>query len=129
VKEFRAENDELKKFIPGTEIKVDLFKVGDKVNVVGTSIGKGFQGVVKRWKFKGGPATHGSMGHRAPGSIGHTDPARVLKGTRMSGHMGARRITISNLEIIKIDPDNNLLMVKGTVPGKKNSYLIIKKSK
>ncbi len=129
VREFRVGDAEFKKFVPGSEIKVDLFKSGDKVDITGTTIGKGFQGVVKRWGFKGGPATHGSMSHRAPGSIGHTDIARVLKGTRMSGHMGAERKTISHLEIIKVESEKNLLMVKGAIPGKRNNYLIIKKSK
>ncbi len=129
VREFRVDDEEFKKFVPGSEIKVDLFKLGDKVDVTGTTIGKGFQGVVKRWGFKGGPATHGSMFHRAPGSIGHTDIARVLKGTRMSGHMGAERKTISHLEVIKIESDKNLLLVKGAIPGKRNNYLIIKKSR
>jgi len=129
VREFRVGDAEFKKFVPGSEIKVDLFKSGDKVDITGTTIGKGFQGVVKRWGFKGGPATHGSMSHRAPGSIGHTDIARVLKGTRMSGHMGAERKTISHLEIIKVEPEKNLLMVKGAIPGKRNNYLIIKESK
>jgi len=129
VREFRVDDAEFKKFVPGSEIKVDLFKSGDKVDITGTTIGKGFQGVVKRWGFKGGPATHGSMSHRAPGSIGHTDIARVLKGTRMSGHMGAERKTISHLEIIKVEPEKNLLMVKGAIPGKRNNYLIIKESK
>ena len=128
VREFRVD-DEFKKFIPGSQIKVDLFKIGEKVNIAGTTIGKGFQGVVKRWGFKSGPATHGSMSHRAPGSIGHTAPQRVLKGTRMSGHMGARKKTISHLEVISVDADKNLLAVKGAVPGKRNGYLIIKKSK
>ncbi|MCK4244415.1 MAG: 50S ribosomal protein L3 [Candidatus Omnitrophica bacterium] len=129
VREFRVEEEEFKKFVPGTEIKVDLFKIGEKVDITGTTIGKGFQGVVKRWGFKSGPATHGSMSHRAPGSIGHTDVARVLKGTKMSGHMGARKEIISHLEVIRVDAEKNLLVVKGAVSGSKNGYLIIKKSK
>ncbi len=129
VREFRVEEEGLKKFIPGSQIKVDLFKPGEKVDITGTTIGKGFQGVVKRWGFKSGPATHGSMSHRAPGSIGHTDPARVLKGTKMSGHMGARKKTVSHLEVVRVDTEKSLLAVKGAVPGAKGGYLIIKKSK
>ena len=129
VREFRVDDEELKKFIPGTEIKVNLFKIGEKVDITGTTIGRGFQGVVKRWGFKSGSATHGSMSHRAPGSIGHTDVARVLKGTKMSGHMGARKKTTSHLEVMEVDEDKNLLAVKGAVPGAKGGYLIIKKSK
>lgn len=129
VREFQVEEEEFKKLIPGTEIKVDLFKIGENVDITGTTIGKGFQGVVKRWGFKGGPATHGSMSHRAPGSIGHTDPGRVLKGTKMSGHMGARKKTVSHLEVMEVDTDKNLLAVKGAVPGARGGYLVIKKSK
>jgi large subunit ribosomal protein L3 len=108
-----------------------MFKVGDIVDVTGTSKGKGFAGVVKRHHFAGGPKTHGqSDRHRAPGSIGGTTfPGRVLKGTRMAGHMGNRKVTVKNLEVVKADPDRNLLLVRGAVPGARGRILIIKKSR
>ena len=111
-------------------IDVSLFKSGDLVNITGVSKGKGFAGVVKRHHFAGGPKTHGqSDRHRAPGSIGAgTSPGRVLKGMRMAGHMGSRRVTARNLEVFAADPDRNLLLVKGTVPGGRNGLLIIRKS-
>jgi large subunit ribosomal protein L3 len=114
----------------GQEIKVDLFKTGDFVDVTGTSIGKGFQGGMKRWHWHGGPQTHGSMSHRRVGSIGSTTtPGRVWKGHHMPGHMGAETVTAQNLKVVKVDVENNLLLVKGAVPGCKNNYLIIKKAK
>ncbi len=114
----------------GDEICVDIFKQGDFVDISGISIGKGFQGGVKRWHWKGGGGSHGSMFHRAPGSIGASaNPSRVFKGQHLPGHMGAERKTIQNLEVIEINKENNLLLVKGAVPGHKNSYLIIKKAK
>jgi large subunit ribosomal protein L3 len=115
---------------PGDVIKVDLFKENDNVDIVGISKGKGFQGVVKRHGFSGvGEKTHGQHNRsRAPGSIGAgSDPSRVFKGTRMAGRMGGKRITIKNLKILKIYLNRNLLIVKGAIPGKKNSYLLIKK--
>lgn len=119
-----------KEYKIGDELKVDLFKAGDFVDVTGTSIGKGFQGGMKRWHWQGGPQTHGSMSHRRVGSIGSsTTPGRVWKGHHLPGHMGAVRKTIQNLKVIKVDPVNNLLLVKGAVPGHKNGYLIISKSK
>jgi large subunit ribosomal protein L3 len=130
LKEFRFKNkEEMKELKIGDKIKIDLIlKEGDYIDVTGKSIGKGFQGVVKRHGFHGGPATHGSMSHRAPGSIGPTAPQRVLKGRRMAGHMGAERVTIQNLQIFKILSDENLIMIKGALPGPSNSYLIIKKA-
>lgn len=114
----------------GQEIKVDLFKTGDFVDITGTSLGKGFQGGMKRWHWHGGPQTHGSMSHRRVGSIGSTTtPGRVWKGHHMPGHMGAETVTVQNLKVVKVDVDNNLLLVKGAVPGYKNNYLIIKKAK
>ena len=106
-----------------------IFEQGEKVNVTGISKGKGFQGGVKRYNFRGGPKTHGqSDRHRAPGSIGAgTTPGRVLKGMRMAGRMGGDRVTVKNLEIVLSDPDRNLLLVKGAVPGRRNSLLVIKK--
>ena len=115
----------------GDEVKAeDIFAEGEYVDVSGTSKGKGFQGVVKRHGFKGvGQATHGQHNRlRAPGSIGaSSDPSRVFKGMRMAGHMGSETITVQNLQVMKIIPEKNLLIVKGSVPGHKNAYLIIKK--
>jgi len=129
LREIRMKDDsEIANFNVGQKFTVDIFKEGEYVDVTGTSIGKGFQGVVKRHKFRGGPATHGSMSHRAPGSIGGTTPPRVLKGKRMAGHMGNRRATMQNLQIVKVIPDENVLLVKGTVPGSSNSYIVIRKA-
>lgn len=114
----------------GQEITADIFKAGDFVDIVGTSKGKGFQGVVKRHGFGGGRATHGSMFHRAPGSIGASaDPARVFKGTKMGGHMGCVRKTIHNLQIWQVRTDRNLILLKGSVPGSKNGFVLIKQAK
>ncbi len=114
----------------GQEITADIFKMGDYVDVVGTSKGKGFQGVMKRHGFGGGRATHGSMFHRAPGSIGASaDPSRVFKGTRMGGQMGNVRKTTQNLEVWQVRSDRNLLLLKGAVPGSRNGFIIIKKAK
>lgn len=122
--------DPAREYKIGEEIKVDLFKPGDFVDITGTSIGKGFQGGMKRWNWHGGPQTHGSMSHRRVGSIGSTTtPGRVWKGHHLPGHMGNHRVTVQNLQVVKIDPDNNLLLVEGAVPGHKNGYLIIRKSK
>ena len=114
----------------GQEVKVDLFKPGDFVDVTGISIGKGFAGGMKRWNWQGGPQTHGSTSHRRIGSLGSTTtPGRVWKGHHLPGHMGNHRVTTQNLKVVKVDPENNLLLVKGAVPGHKNSYVIIKKAK
>jgi large subunit ribosomal protein L3 len=114
----------------GQELKADIFKDGDFVDITGTSIGKGFQGGMKRWNWKGGPQTHGSTSHRRVGSIGSTTtPGRVWKGHHMPGHMGARQFTVQNLKVIKVDAENNVLLVKGAVPGHKNGYLLIRKAK
>jgi len=118
---------ELQKFPVGSQVKVDIFAAGEKVSVSGVSIGKGFQGVVKRHGFAGGPATHGSMSHRAPGSIGGSNPDRVHKGRRMGGRMGGKRITIHNLEVVRVDTERNLLLLKGAVPGAEEGLLEIKK--
>lgn len=110
----------------GSELKADVFAVGDKVSVSSRSKGKGFQGVVKRYGFAGSLATHGHKDQvRMPGSIGATGNARVFKGTRMGGHMGDENTTIKNLEIVEVDAENNLLYVKGSVPGSRNSLLKI----
>ena len=112
---------------PGDSVLVTLFEPKTKIHVTGTSKGKGFAGVIKRHHFKGGRATHGSMFHRAPGSIGgSSDPSRVYPGMRMGGHMGSEQVTVRNLEIAKVDAENNLLLIKGAVPGAKGSYVVIK---
>jgi len=126
--EFRcAADDEAK---PGDEVRVSIFEVDEYVDVVGTSKGKGFQGVMKRHGFAGGRATHGSMFHRAPGSIGQSAyPSRVFPGMRATGQMGNKRITAKNLQVVRIDQDNNLLFVRGTVPGARNSVVQIQRAK
>jgi len=128
LREFRL--DDTKEVEVGQKIDVGQFKAGDLVDVIGVSKGKGFAGVVKRHHFAGGPKTHGqSDRHRAPGSIGATtSPGRVLKGMRMAGHLGDRRVTARNLEVFQADPTRNLLLVKGAVPGGRNGLLLIKKS-
>jgi len=114
----------------GQEISSDIFAMGDYVDVVGTSKGKGFQGVMKRHGFGGGRATHGSMFHRAPGSIGASaDPSRVFKGTKMGGHIGNVRKTVQNLKVWQVRSERNLLLLEGSVPGSRNSFLLIKKAK
>jgi len=127
LKEIRTEQEE--KLEVGQEVKVDIFSVGEKVCVTGVSKGLGFQGAVRRHKFHGGPKTHGqSDRHRAPGSIGGSSyPSRVFKGQRMAGRMGGNKVTVKNLVVAGIDVEKNLLLVKGAVPGKRNSYLTIKK--
>lgn len=112
----------------GQAITVDVFEVGDTVRVTGTSKGKGFQGVVKRWGFAGRPASHGHPKSRIPGSIGPgTDPSRVIKGKKLPGRMGGVRATLPNVKIVRVDPERNLLFMKGGVPGSRNSYLLIQK--
>ncbi|HVS62447.1 MAG TPA: 50S ribosomal protein L3 [Thermoanaerobaculia bacterium] len=126
--EFRcAADDEAK---PGDQVLVSIFQVDEFVDVVGTSKGKGFQGVIKRHGFSGGRATHGSMFHRAPGSIGQSAyPSRVFPGMRATGQMGNKRITAKNLQVVRIDEDKNLLFVRGTVPGARNSFVQIRRAK
>jgi len=115
-------------FSVGQTLTVELFQEGDRVEVTGISKGKGFQGGVKRWGYKGGPQTHGSMFHRAPGSIGASSyPSRVFKGHHMPGHMGAERVTVKGLKVIKIFPQKNLLLITGSVPGANGGILIIRK--
>ncbi len=112
----------------GDQVLVDIFEIGETVHVVGTSKGKGFAGVVKRHHFAGGDAAHGSMFHRAPGSIGASSyPSRVVKGMRMGGHMGQDRVTVRGLKVVATDKDRNLLVVKGAVPGAKGGYVLITK--
>jgi large subunit ribosomal protein L3 len=113
----------------GDQVNVSIFADGERVDVIGTSRGKGFQGVVKRHHFKGGRATHGSMFHKAPGSIGASSyPSRVVKGMRMGGHMGHTQVTVRNLRVIRVDAENNLLLVEGAVPGGPNSIVVIRKA-
>ncbi|PIP18662.1 MAG: 50S ribosomal protein L3 [Candidatus Omnitrophica bacterium CG08_land_8_20_14_0_20_41_16] len=122
--------DPSKEYRVGEELKVDIFAPGDFVDVTGVSKGKGFQGGMKRWHWKGGPRTHGSTSHRRVGSIGSsTTPGRTFRGHHMPGHMGAERVTLENLKVIKTDLENNILLVKGAIPGCKNGYVIIKKAK
>ncbi|MEQ1760737.1 MAG: 50S ribosomal protein L3 [Vicinamibacterales bacterium] len=114
---------------PGDQVNVSMFADGERVDVIGTSRGKGFQGVVKRHHFAGGRASHGSMFHRAPGSIGASSfPSRVVKGMRMGGHMGSDRITVRNLRVLRVDAENNLLLVEGAVPGGPNAIVVIRKA-
>ena len=128
LREFRCgPEDEIKE---GDQFFVDIFEAGEKVHVVGLSKGKGFAGVMKRWGFKGGKATHGSMFHRRPGSVGASaSPSRVFKGTKLPGHMGHERVTVQNLTVVETDRDKNLLVLKGAVPGATGGYLLIKKTK
>lgn len=133
LREIRVNQPEISENLKaGQQIKVgDVFKMGDMVNISGISKGKGFAGVVKRWHFKGGPRTHGqSDRERAPGSIGSTTtPGRVLKGKKMAGHLGKDRATVRNLEVVLVDPEKNLLEIKGLVPGKGSNLLLIRKAK
>jgi large subunit ribosomal protein L3 len=113
----------------GEQVLVSVFSDGDTVDVIGTTKGKGFQGVVRRHHFAGGRASHGSMFHRAPGSIGASSyPSRVVKGMRAAGHMGSDRVTTRNLKVVKVDAENHLLLVRGAVPGAAGGYLLIRKA-
>lgn len=113
----------------GDKVSVALFAPGDTVSVTGVSKGRGFQGVIKRHGFGGGAATHGSMFHRAPGSIGASAfPSRVVKGMRAAGHLGSDRVTVRNLRVVRVDAENNLLVVRGAVPGAGGSYVVIRKN-
>ncbi len=125
--EFRLSQQEVEEYKLGGEVKLDIFEVGKKVDVAGTSKGKGFAGVVKRYNFSTQDATHGnSLSHRAPGSIGQNQsPGRVFKGKKMAGQMGNVRTTVQNLEIVRIDAERNLLMLKGAVPGAPNGDVIV----
>ena len=113
----------------GDQVNVSIFADGERVDVIGTSRGKGFQGVVKRHHFAGGRMSHGSMFHRAPGSIGASSyPSRVVKGMRMGGHMGDKQITVRNVKVIRVDTENNLLLLEGSVPGGPNAIVVIRKA-
>ena len=128
MKEFSSTDN--KDYKVGQEIKADIFKPGDFVDVSGITIGKGFQGGMKRWNWSGGPGGHGSMHHRRVGSIGASaDPSRVFRGTHMPGHMGARKLTVQNLRVLDVDTENNILVIKGAVPGHRNGYIVVRLSK
>jgi len=125
IKEIRVKENPSYKV--GDVIKVDIFTEGDYVDVIGTTKGKGFQGGMRRWNWSGGDSGHGSMFHRAVGSIGaNTFPGRVMKGKTMPGHMGNEKKTVQNLKVIKIDKESNLIAIKGALPGHANSYVIVK---
>lgn len=124
LKEFRLENSS--EYEVGQEIKADIFEVGDKVDVSGVSKGKGFQGAIKRWNQQRGPITHGSKFKRAPGSMGaSSDPSRTFKNKRLPGHMGSVNTTVLNLEVVKVIPEKNLILIKGGVPGANKSQVVI----
>jgi large subunit ribosomal protein L3 len=123
-----GKNPEIPSYNVGDMISVGVFAVGDTVKVTGTSKGRGFQGVVKRWNFGGGPNTHGNTKHRRPGSIGPgTDPSRVIKGKKMPGHFGAERCTQTHLRVEKIDAERNLIYIRGSVAGPKNGIVLVRK--
>lgn len=126
VREIRLDNGE--NYDLGQELKADVFNEGEYVDVTGTSKGKGFAGVIKRWNFNRASMTHGSMYHRRPGSLGATDPARVFKGRRLPGRLGGVQTTIQGLEVVKVDPSRNLLLIKGAVPGANGSLVIVKET-
>jgi large subunit ribosomal protein L3 len=126
--EFRV--DEGDPAAAGDELKASIFQENDYVDVIGTSKGKGFQGVIKRHGFSGGRATHGSMFHRAPGSIGQSAyPSRVFPGMRLPGRMGGKRVTIKNLQVVKVNEEENLIYLRGAVPGARNSYVALREAK
>ena len=128
IAEFRLGDNDAAEYEAGGELKVDLFSAGQKVDVTGTSIGKGYAGTVKRHNFRTQDATHGnSLSHRAPGSIGQNQtPGRVFKGKKMSGHMGNVRRTVQNLEVVRVDEERNLLLIRGAVPGHKGGSVIVR---
>jgi large subunit ribosomal protein L3 len=129
LREFRACPNCLETVKVGDEIKVDTFVIGDKVDIQGITKGKGFQGVIKRHGQSRGPMGHGSMYHRRPGSMGSTStPGRVFKGKKLPGHMGVEKVTVQNLEVVKVDLDKNAILIKGSVPGNKGSILKIKET-
>jgi large subunit ribosomal protein L3 len=126
LREFRTERDDLK---TGDAIGVDLFEVGSKIDVIGTSIGRGFQGVVKRHHFRGGPESHGCKTKDMPGSVGASAwPSRVIKGKRLPGQMGNKRITVRNIQVVKVDKDRNLVVLKGAVPGAINGLVLLRQA-
>ncbi|MDR3599634.1 MAG: 50S ribosomal protein L3 [Desulfosporosinus sp.] len=126
VREFKV--NDVDSYEIGQEVQVDLFTVGDKIDVVGTAKGKGFAGMIKRHHASRGPMAHGSKYHRRSGSLGAKGPARVFKGRKLPGRMGGQRVTVQNLEVIRVDADKNLILIKGAVPGANKSLLILKPS-
>jgi large subunit ribosomal protein L3 len=127
LREMRVEGEDSSK--PGDKVLCDIFNAEELVHVIGTSKGRGFAGFIKRHHFRGGRASHGSMFHRAPGSIGSSAwPSRVLKGMRMAGHMGSQRVTVQNLRVERVDQENNLIYLRGAVPGPAGGYLVVEKS-
>ena len=127
IKEFSSTDN--KDYKVGQQLKADVFKPGDYVDVTGVSIGKGFQGGMKRWGWSGGPSGHGSMHHRRVGSIGASaDPSRTFRGRKMPGHMGTNSITVQGLRVLEVDVDKNLLMIKGAIPGHRNSTISLSRS-
>jgi large subunit ribosomal protein L3 len=130
IKEVRLTEQQAAEYEVGMTLTADLFKVGDKVDVIGTSIGKGFAGVMKRHNFAGKDAAHGTHEFfRHGGSIGNrSDPGKVFKNKKMPGHMGAEKVTVQNLKVVAVEPENNLVLIKGAVPGSKNGYLTLKAS-
>lgn len=123
-----SEGEEMDALEVGATVRADVFKVGDRVDVTGISKGKGYAGTIKRWNFHRGPMSHGSMYHRRVGSLNATDPARVFKGRKMPGRMGGKRRTIQSLQVVQVDPERNLLVVKGAVPGPRRGLLLIRES-
>ena len=126
LREFRVDN--VDEYNVGQEIKAELFEQGEQIDVTGTSKGKGFAGTIKKYNFQRGPMGHGSKSHRRVGSAGAKGPARVFKGTKRPGRMGAERVTVQNLEVVKVDNERNLLIIRGAVPGPKGSLLVIRSS-
>ncbi|WP_027718595.1 50S ribosomal protein L3 [Desulfovirgula thermocuniculi] len=126
LREIRVDNVE--EYQVGQEIRADIFSVGEKVDVTGTSKGHGFAGGIKRHGFQRGPMAHGSKYHRRPGSLGAKGPARVFKGRKLPGHYGVERVTVQNLEVMRVDPERNLLAVKGSVPGPRGGLLLIREA-
>ncbi|MGI6160996.1 MAG: 50S ribosomal protein L3 [Christensenellales bacterium] len=125
LKEFKLENEA--DFEVGQQIKADMFEAGDIVDVSGVSKGKGFQGVIRRWNQHRGPMSHGSKYHRGVGALsGGSSPSKVFKGRNMAGHMGAEKVTVQNLEVVRVDAERNLLLIRGAVPGAKGSVVVIK---
>ncbi len=128
LREIRISPEEAEQYKVGETVDVSLFKKGEIVDVVGTAKGKGFAGVIKRYNFHRGPMAHGSKYHRRPGSMGATGAARVFKGRRLPGRMGGHRVTVQGLEIIKVDPEKNLLLIKGAIPGRNGGFIQVKES-
>ena len=127
LKEFHIEAEQIAEFKPGMALKAEMFTEGQKVDVTGTSKGKGFAGVMKRYGFAGGPGGHGAHFHRAPGSVGMcATPSRVLKGMRLPGHMGCDTVTVKNLTVMRVDEEQNLILVKGAIPGGKNGIVRVR---